>query len=375
MSSDVQRALACVFEQWDGSGPQGARGEDIPFISRIVYASAFLEVFHRLGGRAAAERLAEKRKATAFDPLVVDTFLSVARDDEFWMPLDHETIWDTALAMEPDSDYRYIDEDRIPDVALSFADFADLKSPHLAGHSRHVADLAARTAARMRVPKDQIAAIQMAALVHDLGLVAVASFTLEKPPNELSKAEQEGMRLHPYHGERILARIPSLRSVAQLVATHHERLDGAGYYRGLTASEIPVGARIIAVADVFEELTRDRPGHLEMPPDDAIKAMAEDAGRGLDADVLRALGEEVGTAVGGLVAPDRGLPRTWPAGLTEREVEVLRLLARGKSRRDIAAELILSEGTVRSHLEHIYGKIDVSTQVAAVLFAIEHGLL
>src|SRR5207248_399412 len=209
------------------------------------------------------------------------------------------------------------------------------ESPHLAGQSRRVADLSERIANRMGLPANEIALIHMAALVHDLGLVAVPSFTLEKPPQQLSKAEQEGMRLHPYHGERILARIPALLPVAQLVATHHERLDGSGYYRGLTGAEIPVGARIIGVADAFEELTHGGPEREPFTADAAISAMSAEGGRGLDQDALRALGAEIGSAVRIPAISPRDAPRTWPAGLTDREVDVLRLLANGKSRRHI----------------------------------------
>jgi hypothetical protein len=158
-------------------------------------------------------------------------------------------VWTIVLAMEPASAYRYIKEEKLEDVALSFADFSDLKSFYSAGHSRRVGDLAERMAQQMRLPGAEVTTIRVAALMHDLGLVTVPSFILQKPRDQLTPVEWERLRLHPYHAERILARVPILAPVVPLIAAHHERMDGHGYYRGLVGAQIPLGARIIAVAD------------------------------------------------------------------------------------------------------------------------------
>lgn len=130
MPDEVRSALVPVFEQWDGGGPNGLQGERVPLTSRIVYATNFLEAFHRAGGRAAAIHLARRRRESAFDPMVVDAFLALSRDDAFWHVLEQESAWATVLAMEPGSPYRNVDEQRLDDVALAFADFADLKSSY-----------------------------------------------------------------------------------------------------------------------------------------------------------------------------------------------------------------------------------------------------
>jgi HD-GYP domain-containing protein (c-di-GMP phosphodiesterase class II) len=211
-------------------------------------------------------------------------------------------------------------------VALAFADFADLKSTYSAGHSRRVGELAERIA----------------------------------------------LRLHPYHAERILARVPALESAAPLVAAHHERMDDKGYYRGMAGEHIPLGARIIAVADAFDELAHDSPDHVALDPELALERMHDQTDWSLWREAVEALARELGA---GAVA--RHAPKTsqLPAGLTSREVEVLQLLARGMSRREVAQALVVSEHTVRHHLEHIYTKIGVGTRVAATLFAVEHSLL
>jgi len=374
MPAPVQDALMQVFEQWDGKGmPQGSRGQDVPLISRIVLLTSFLEVYHGLTGREAAMQVALARRGKAFDPLVVDAFLSLAQEEEFWEELEHERTWATVLAMEPDeSTHRYLPEEALTDVALAFADYADLKSPFMAGHSRRVADLAEGIAGRMALPEEQVAHIYRAALVHDIGIVAVPSFVLNKPRSQLSQVEWEQLRLHPYHSERILSRVPPLAAILPMVAAHHERIDGHGYPRGLAGVQIPLGARIIAAADRFDELSSKTPDHPSAERDQVTEMMRREADDSLFPDVVQALFE----GPGGTPEPRRRhRAQQGPAGLTERELEVLRLMARGLSRNQAAKLLFVTEGTIRSHLEHIYSKIGVSNRAAATLFSIEHGLL
>jgi HD-GYP domain-containing protein (c-di-GMP phosphodiesterase class II)/DNA-binding CsgD family transcriptional regulator len=376
MPDVVQTALLSVFEQWDGSGPNGTRGELLPITSRIVYTTSLLEAFHHLGGRAAAIRLARERRGKAFDPSVVDAFLSIASEEALWDGLGQESIWTTVLSMEPQSPYRYLKEEKLEDVALSFADFADLKSFYSAGHSRRVGDLAECIARQMCLPGGEVTTIRRAALMHDLGLVAVPSFTLHKPREQQTPVEWEQLRLHPYHAERILSRVPALAPIVPLVAAHHERLDGRGYYRGLSGSQIPLGARIIAVADRFDELSHDTPDQPALDPGAALQRMREEVGHALCPDAFAALAQEL-CADGStpLLTTRTSHPHEWPAGLTDREVEILGLLTKGLSRRAMAEQLVLSEHTVRHHLEHIYNKVGVSTRVGATLFAVEHDLL
>jgi HD-GYP domain-containing protein (c-di-GMP phosphodiesterase class II)/DNA-binding CsgD family transcriptional regulator len=373
MSEAVQSALFSVFERWDGSGPNGARGAAIPLISRVICVTSFLEAFHHMGGRAAAMRLARERRSKAFDPAVVDAFLSIASEETLWATLDQESVWAQVQALEPPSPYRFIPEAKLENIALSFADFADLKSFYSSGHSRRVGDLAERIALRMRLPEGTVSDIRRAALMHDLGQVTVPSFILNKPRSQLTQVEWERLRLHPYHAERILAHVAPLAPIVPLIAAHHERMDGQGYYRGLSGAQIPLGARIIAAADRFDELTHDTPDEEAVDEEAALKRMRDEVGQALFPEVVQALVEEMGAP--GSLAPPRRRTQAWPAGLTDREVEIMRLLAKGMSRQEMARRLVLSEHTVRSHLEHIYGKVGASTRVAATLFAVEHDLL
>jgi HD-GYP domain-containing protein (c-di-GMP phosphodiesterase class II)/DNA-binding CsgD family transcriptional regulator len=370
MSPRVQDALLAIFEQWDGGGmPRGLRGDEIPRIARIVYATSFFEVFHRLGGREAMLRLGRERRGRSFDPHVVDAVEAAARP-AFWETLERESIWEAVRALEPESPRRFIPAERVSELAYSFADFTDLKAPHLVGHSRRVAELSRRVGERLRLPAATVATVHLAGLLHDLGLVTLPSYVLGKAEDSLSLAEREMFELHPHHGQRILAMIPTFDSAAEIVAAHHERMDGRGFPRRLPGGQIPVGARIIAVADRFDDLTHGTPGRDPVDPPAALRVMRDDVGAGLWAEAFEGLCQDVhGSRI---LSPRR---RAWPCGLTDREVEVLRLLARGMSRREVATALVVSEGTVRVHVEHIYGKIGVSSRAAATLFAVEHDLL
>jgi HD-GYP domain-containing protein (c-di-GMP phosphodiesterase class II) len=191
-----------------------------------------------------------------------------------------------------------------------------------------------------------------------------------KQPHELTPAEHERLRLHPYTGERVVSAVPAFERLAPLVGAHHERMDGQGYPRALPGRQMPIGARIIAVADRFDEL-------VGAAMDDnaavraAVNALEREAGASLWPDAVQALSREMAHE-GQLGRRPR---REWPAGLTEREAEVLRLVAQGRSTREIAERLVLTENTARHHIEHIYDKLDVSTRAAATLFAVENGLV
>jgi HD-GYP domain-containing protein (c-di-GMP phosphodiesterase class II)/DNA-binding CsgD family transcriptional regulator len=369
MSEETQRSLYHICELWNGKGPHQVRGADIPIPARIANAAMTIEVFSGAQGREGAMAAARKRRGKSFDPDVADAFLALAGDEAFWEPLAADDLWQTVLAMEPSGPRRYLDMEDLDEVALAFADFTDLKSTRTATHSRRTAEVAEAVARRLGRMTDEVVLTRRAALVHDLGQVAVPSLVLDKS-GPLTEGEQERLRLHPYYTERILARVPALGAVASVAAMHHERLDGRGYHRGLSEAHVPLPARILAVASTYVDLTGERPNGAASEPESVLRAMEPEVGRGLDGDCYRALLDEVG----GLAV--RPLPRReWPAGLTDREVEVLQLVARGLDRRQVAERLFVSEHTVRHHLESIYSKIDVHSRAGAVLFAVEQQLL
>jgi HD-GYP domain-containing protein (c-di-GMP phosphodiesterase class II) len=253
-------------------------------------------------------------------------------------------------------------------VAAAFADIADLKSPFLHGHSGGVARLAADAASRLGVDGPAADRLRVAALLHDLGRVGISDAVWERP-GPLSGPQWEQVRLHAYHSERILARSGALRPLAQIAGMHHERLDGTGYHRGSTSRDIPTPVRLLCAADAYQAMTQARPHRAALAAEAAAERLLDEvrAGR-LDGDAAAAVLEAAGQA--------RPRPPTpAPGGLSEREVEVLRAVARGLSNRDIAERFAISPRTAEHHVQHIYTKLGFSSRAAAALFAMEHDLL
>jgi HD-GYP domain-containing protein (c-di-GMP phosphodiesterase class II) len=362
LGDSVLRALGCAFERWDGKGfPNGIAGEAIPVSCRIGVVARDYELLNRVWESDAATEILSKRKGKAYEPDVLDTALE--HGPQIMRQLDNGSLWDIVLEAEPGPPIR-IDEAHIDDVLVAFAHFTDLKSPFLHGHSTGVAELA-HTAAGVSGEVDANL-LKRAGLVHDLGRVAVPSGIWNKE-GPLSDEEWERVRLHPYYSERILIRCSSLANLAETASSHHERTDGSGYHRGLKAPSLSAACRLLATADAFRAMTEARPHRPALSPNEAAEELNRACAQGrLDVPYTRAVLEAAGQAR----QPGRS---AWPAGLTDREVEVLRLLATGLSNKQIARNLTLSPKTVGHHVEHIYTKLGVSTRAGATLFAMEHG--
>ncbi|HTI23679.1 MAG TPA: HD domain-containing phosphohydrolase [Kutzneria sp.] len=357
----VREALACTFERYDGSGlPGGRSGDDIPIEMRIVHLAEVAEVFLRQDGVDAAVAMAKSRAGSQFDPAVVEAFESTDLEG-----LLDDDVWTAALRQAPDNTSS-LTEAELDDLLLAIGDFADLKCPFTIGHSRGVAELAAQAARGCGLPEPDVRLVRRAALVHDLGRMGVPNSLWEKP-GPLTEAEWERVRLHPYLTGRILRRVPGLEQVAAIAAAHHERLDGSGYPLGAAGAALAPLARLLGAADTYHALTEMRPHRGPYGPDDAAEILRRQARESrLDAQAVEAVLQAAGHPV--------RQRKAFPAGLTGREVEVLRLVAAGRPNREIAGLLVISEKTVRNHVEHIYAKIGVSNRTGAGLFALEHGL-
>jgi HD-GYP domain-containing protein (c-di-GMP phosphodiesterase class II)/DNA-binding CsgD family transcriptional regulator len=362
LSAAVQEAVGSSYEQWDGKGwPEGLAGDRIPFAARLAQFAEFIEVAHRLGGTDAALELAEKRSGLQFDP-ALSAALQTA-PDEILDGLDSAHTWSAVIEAEPALRVT-LTGDSFDRALRAVADFVDLKSPYTLGHARAVAELAAASAEQLG---EDANLLRRAGLVHDLGRLGVSNAIWDKP-GPLGAGEWERVRLHPYLTERMLYQSAALAPLGAVAVQHRERLDGSGYPKGLSGAAITRPARILGAVDAYQSMREDRPYRPALSAEEAAAELQADVRAGkLDAEVVAAVLAAAGHPV--------GRRHEWPAGLTTREVDVLRLVARGLSSKQIATQLVITPKTARNHIEHIYTKIDASSRVAASLYATEHGLL
>lgn len=365
LDSTVRDSVEQTFERWDGEGvPRGAKGTDILMTSQLVNLADVVEVFHRAGGVDAAVEVARQRSGTQFAPEIVELFCREA--PELFSDLAMSTSWDAVIAAEPVSAV-WLSHTELTSALEAIADFVDLKSPYTIGHSRAVADLAAAAARHLGLSAGEARTVRRAGLVHDLGRLGIPNTIWDKQ-GELSAVEVERVRMHPYLTERMLAFSGVLAPLGAIAVQHHERLDGSGYPRGLTGDSLTPAGRVLAAADTYRAWIEPRP-HREARTGAEVAAKLRievHEGRldgGAVDSVLRAAGHRV------------TVRKDWPAGLTTREVQVLRLVARGQSNGQVAEELVISKKTVGNHVEHIYAKIGVSNRALASLFAARHGLM
>jgi HD-GYP domain-containing protein (c-di-GMP phosphodiesterase class II) len=365
LRAEVLDALAASYETWDGRGwPGGKAGDEIPIASRLAQIAEFVEVAFRVGGAPAAASLARRRAGSQFDPTLAD--LVVREGRQLLIGLDSVGSWDAVIDAEP-SLAVLLTGAEIDNALLAIANFVDLKSPYTLGHAAAVAGLAAAAAARLGLGDAEQETLRRAGLVHDLGRLGVSNAIWDKA-GPLGAGEWERVRFSPYFTERMLQFSDSLGPLGAIAVEHRERLDGSGYPRGIKGAAISSPARILGAADAYQAMREPRPYRAAREPDEAAAELRREgrAGR-LDADVVEAV---LGAA--GHRALRR---REGPAGLTAREIEVLRLLTRGLSNKQIAANLVIAPKTVGNHVEHIYAKTGASNRAGAGLFAMQHGLL
>jgi HD-GYP domain-containing protein (c-di-GMP phosphodiesterase class II) len=360
----VQDAVAACDEHWDGKGWPGERaGDAIPIAARVSQLAGLVEVAHRSGGVCVAAALARKRSGGQLDPNIAVRFAVAA--GQILDGLDGASTWDQVIGAEPVLS-RPLSGGKLDEAIGAVADFVDLRSPFTLGHARGVAQLVDDAGVQLGLGAGPLRTLRRAGLAHGLGRLGVSNAIWDKP-GPLGAGEWERVRLQPYLTERILQQSPALAAIGAVAAQLRERLDGSGYPRGLSSGGIALPARVLGAADVYQSMLEHRAHRPARSPEEAAVAVRAEvrAGR-LDGDAAEAVLVAAGHRV--------RVRRERPAGLTEREVEVLRLVARGRSSKEIAADLVISPKTVRNHIEHIYVKTGATSRVTASLFAIAHDL-
>ncbi len=361
---NVSDPLRYVYERWDGGGiPAGVSAEKIPIVARVVAIAEQATLAYAAAGPAAAIAELKRRAGGQLDPGLCAIF--VAEAERCLAPIGPADALAVALDAEPRPVER-IGVERLARLAFALAAIGDLKGVWLSGHSSSVAALADRAAGLAAYDEAERQDLRIAALLHDIGRAAVPSSIWDRAA-QLGPADFERVRLHPYWTARIIDRVPVLSRFAAVAAGHHERLDGSGYHRGSRGGELTTAARLLAAADVMSALGEERPHRAAVGLAEAAKTLVAEgrAGR-LDPEACAAVVEAA------------GLPRrrpSWPADLSTREVEVLRLAARGLSNKQVGATLFVSAKTVQHHLANVYDKTGRRTRGGAAMFAIEHGLL
>ncbi len=362
LAESVQHCLAFTFERYDGGGlPNGCSGKAIPIEMRIAQVADMAEVHHRLYGTDGAVAMVRSRRNGQFDPEIADAF--IADPEAVLTQPDGIDSWSAAMRMAPDQDV-VVSEPELDTLLMALGDFADLKCPFTLGHSRGVAELAESAGRLAGLSAAECATLRRAGHLHDVGRLGVSNQVWSKP-GPLSADDWERVRMHPYLGGRVLSRIPGLSAEAALIRAHHEHLDGSGYPLGSTGAALGRSERLLAAAVAYRSATEPRPYRDALTSAGAADRINYRVRQGhLDPDAVAAVVSAAG---------HRALTPALPDGLTRREAEILTMVARGLSNRQIADALVLSEKTVRNHVERTYTKIGVNNRVGASLYALGHG--
>lgn len=367
-SAQVCSALGHAYARWDGRVFRNLpSGEAQAPISRLVHLVHVAQTYHHVGGVEAADAVVRGRSGGEFDPELATLWLQSSHD--LLRSLTGGSVWDEALAAEPEP-HRRVAHSHLDEVSRALADFVDLKSTYTHGHSARLARLVEAAGAAAGLDAADITTLQRAAQIHDLGNVSIPNQVWIKR-GKLNPSEWSRVRLHAYHSQRIMSVCEPLRASGYVAGLHHEHLDGSGYHRGLPAAAIPLVPRILAAAEAYQSMTEDRAWRPALAPGVAAAEIRREAAAG----VLDRRAVESVLAAAGYTSSKARSARSWPANLTDREVDVLRLLARGDTNKQIARELHISTATVHTHVINVYGKAAVGTRAGATLFALEHDLI
>lgn len=288
-----QTAADCVAtteEHWDGGGsPRNLKGTAIPLFGRIACLAQTLEVFVATFDIPTAYEVIRKRSGKWFEPELVRVACSFEKDAVFWGNVK-DNPREGLLSLDIRANVEVATQSRIDTICDAFAQIVDAKSPFTAQHSSRVRDYAVQMGEAFGFAGERPTTLRRAALLHDLGKLAVSNTILDKP-GKPSDDEWASIRKHPFFTQEILKHISGFSRLVEIAAAHHERLDGRGYFRGLTAEHLDLDMRILAVADVFDALSAERPYRGALPLSEVFAILDKDSGTALDANCIGALKE------------------------------------------------------------------------------------
>jgi HD-GYP domain-containing protein (c-di-GMP phosphodiesterase class II) len=367
LPEEIRENLGQIYERWDGKGlPRGLSGNAVKLPVRVVTLAQDAIALNDRHGFANMKEMIANRAGGGYEPELVDIFLTNA--EKLFVGLDGPVDREAILALEP-APHSMLSEEAAEEAYVAIADMIDMRMPFTFGHSRAVASLANAAAKRMGLPASDIRGVRRAAYTHDIGELAVPVSTWMRA-GPLTERETDAAHLHPYYGERALVSLgDDGKAVASLVQRHHERLDGSGYHRNSRGPDLSPGARILAAAEAFQTAREARPYR---PASSAAEAAAKIRAAVKDGKLCPEAVEAVLSCAG---QPARRQTGARLAGLTPREIEVLRLIAGGDTAKEAARKLEIAPKTADNHIQSLYSKIGVTTRAAAALFALEQGLI
>jgi putative nucleotidyltransferase with HDIG domain len=289
LPAETSRAIHDLDEHWNGGGhPVGLKGEEISLLGRICCLAQTVEVFFTAYGLSAATEVARERRGRWFDPALVDALVKLESESRFWSQLASSDLRSLLRKWEPDDLVMLADEDCLDRVAEGFARVVDAKSPWTYHHSTSVAEISVGLARELGCQPEMVRDIRRAALLHDIGKLGVSNLILDKPGKPTAE-ELTQIQKHPEFSQRILEQVDAFRMLADVASAHHERLDGRGYHRRQSDTEVHWVSRLLAVADICEAMSAKRPYRDAMPWSKIHDIMSRDVGTGLDGDCFAAL--------------------------------------------------------------------------------------
>jgi putative nucleotidyltransferase with HDIG domain len=289
-SQKTYDAIYYLDEHWDGKGfPANLAGHEIPVFSRIMNLCQTLEVFAAINGPRDGYQVIEDRSGTWFDPDMVRAAKQLCEDGGLWEKLEDRSVREEVINLEPVGLILHAEENRIDSVCEAFADVIDVKSPYTHAHSRGVTRAAVHIAGKLGFDSTTVKMVERAALLHDIGKLSVPNNILDKP-GKLTAKEWDVVQLHPYYTQQILEKVAGFEKLAYVASSHHEKLDGSGYFRKLAGEQLSMPARVVAVADVYDALSAKRPYRDALPKEEVFRIMSRDVPNALDPQCFEALG-------------------------------------------------------------------------------------
>lgn len=296
--------------RWDALVAQGVPSDTVQAANLILLvdrvdalAAPYYAGNQVLQHRSYIRQEISSRSGTYFDPALVEVFLNVSAHEAFWLNLEpsalHNYLGEVARQALPCS----LSQAELFQLANLFSEIVDAKSNFTRAHSYGVAQVARRLAERLQVPADHCDQLEMAGLLHDIGKLRVPDAILEKP-GPLSDEERLVMNTHSFETMQILKKIRGFEQIAIWAADHHEAPGGKGYPHGLDGAALPLEARILRVADIFQAMVQDRPYRRGLTAEAVTQFMRKLVQEGsVDADITQVLLDHLNEMIQAATAP------------------------------------------------------------------------